>query len=351
MGDPHEKCDMIELDGSTGEGGGQILRSALSLSAITGRPFRIARIRAHRKKPGLMRQHLAAVRAAGAVSGAALEGAEAGSAELTFAPLGPSGPSAGEYHFAVGSAGSACLVMQTVVLPLLLADGPSRAVFEGGTHNPMAPTFNFIDQVWFPILRRMGAKVHGALERHGFYPAGGGRSAIAVAGGADHTPLDLVERATPVRRLASVLVSNLPGHVADRERRVLQEKLGWSEDEVQIRRVEADGPGNEVSIELIGDPVSEVITTHGAIGVRAEVVARRAIDAVRRFQANGAPVGVHLADQLLLPLALAGGGSFRTPGVDPHLTTNAEVIERFLPVKIAVEPQESGATVRVVPNS
>ena len=342
-----ERGDMIELDGSTGEGGGQILRSALSLSAITGTPFRITRIRANRKKPGLMRQHLAAVRAAGAVSGAALEGAEVGSAELTFAP---GGPSAGEHHFAVGSAGSACLVAQTVVPILLRADGPSRVVFEGGTHNPMAPTFDFLEQVWFPVLRRMGAAVHGALERHGFYPAGGGRFAVEVEGGRPLAPLDLLEADPPTRRLATVLTANLPDHVAERERRVLIEKLGWSEREVQVRSVPAHGPGNVISIDLIGESVAEVITAFGAVGVRAEVVARRAVDAVRRHLKNDAPVGVHLADQLLLPLALAGGGAFRAQGVDPHLTTNAAVIERFLPVRIDVEPEEGGpAAVRVVP--
>src|SRR4051812_32951839 len=159
------------IDGSQGEGGGQILRSSLALAAITGTPVRLEKIRAGRAKPGLQKQHLAAVRAAARICNGRLEGDELQSRELTFHPQEPC---AGEYHFAVGSAGSASLVLQTVLPPLLLAAGASKVVVEGGTHNPMAPPFEFLRDTFLPTLSRIGATVTLTLDRHGFYPAGGG---------------------------------------------------------------------------------------------------------------------------------------------------------------------------------
>lgn len=333
--------EVVKLDGARGEGGGQILRSALALSAVTGKPFRITRIRAGRKKPGLLRQHLAAARAAAAICGAEIEGAEAGSSELSFVP----GPVvAGDHCFRVGSAGSACLVFQTVLPLLLVAEGRSRVAFEGGTHNPSAPTFDFLARAFVPALLRMGAELRIELVRHGFYPAGGGRIEVTVEGGRPLRPLELVDPATPSGRLARVLSANLPDHVGQRELRELRRKLGWVDSEFLVQSVSSDGPGNLVSIELLGEEVSDVVTSFGAIGVKAEVVARRAVDMARRALTSAAPVGEHLADQLLLPLALAGGGRFRTVGVTPHCTTNAEVIERFLPVGIVFEGADDGTT-------
>src|SRR5262245_2007058 len=162
--------DWITIDGSAGEGGGQILRTALALSLVTARPFRIERIRAGRPKPGLLRQHLTAVQAAAKVGAARISGAEVGSLELTFEPTGLRG---GAYDFAVGTAGSATLVLQTLLPALLRAREPSQLTIEGGTHNPYAPPFDFLARTFLPVLRRMGAAIEARLEAPGFYPAGG----------------------------------------------------------------------------------------------------------------------------------------------------------------------------------
>ncbi len=340
-------ADPITIDGSRGEGGGQVLRSALALSAVTGRPFRITRIRAGRRKSGLLRQHLTAVRAAAVACGATVEGATPGSGELSFEP-GP--PVRVEDRFSVGTAGSACLVFQTVLPILLVAPGRSRVVFEGGTHNPAAPTFEFLARAFLPIVRRMGAKVDATLERPGFFPAGGGRFVVEVAGGEPLRPLELETRGKVVGRRACVRVANLPDHVGERELRVLRSKLGWRDEEIGIERCDALGPGNVVSIEVEAERVAEVVTSFGALGVKAEVVSRRAVDGVRRYLAADAPVGEHLADQLLLPLALSRGGRFRTVAVTPHCSTNAAVIERFLPVAISFGDGGDGAVaVEVAP--
>jgi RNA 3'-terminal phosphate cyclase (ATP) len=163
---------MIEIDGSEGEGGGQVVRNACALSLVTGEPVRITNVRAKRSKPGLMRQHVTAIEAACAIGSATCEGLEVGSSDLTFRP---GQVAAGDYRFSVGTAGSTGLVLQTVLMPLLLADGPSRLVLEGGTHNMLAPPFEFIQRSFLPIVRRMGGQVEARLVRHGFYPRGGGR--------------------------------------------------------------------------------------------------------------------------------------------------------------------------------
>jgi RNA 3'-terminal phosphate cyclase (ATP) len=168
---------VIEIDGSFGEGGGQILRSSLALAIVTGQPVRLSNIRAGRRKPGLMRQHLTAVNAAAAICGATVDGERIGATELTFTP---GAVRAGEYQFSIGTAGSTTLVLQTVLLPLLTAGGPSRIVLEGGTHNPFAPPFDFLERAYLPLINRMGPNVRATLERPGFYPAGGGRIAIEI---------------------------------------------------------------------------------------------------------------------------------------------------------------------------
>lgn len=337
---------MLRLDGAQGEGGGQVLRTALALSLVTGTPFRIERIRAGRQKPGLRRQHLTSVRAAAAVGHARVEGAELGSPELVFRP----GPvEGGDYSFAVGTAGSACLVVQTILPPLLTASGPSTVVIEGGTHNPFAPPFDFLARVFLPQLARMGARVQAQLDRPGFYPAGGGRIRIHVEPASALEPLTLLERAPIDRRRAVAMVSRLPRHIAQRELAVVQEKLGWSAHELEMVEVtDSVGPGNVLMLEVSDGAVTEIVTAFGKPGLRAEVVAERAVREMRQYLESGVPVGAHLADQLLLPLALAGGGTFRTAPLSAHSTTNIGVIREFLPVPIAVDEDANGrACVRV----
>jgi RNA 3'-terminal phosphate cyclase (ATP) len=321
---------LLTIDGSAGEGGGQILRTSLSLSAITGEPFRLVNVRARRRRPGLLRQHLTALEAAAAITGGAVEGAALGSSEVVFRP-GTVQP--GHHAFSVGTAGSATLVFQTVLPPLLLAGAPSTLVLEGGTHNPMAPSFDFLDRAFLPLLRRMGPRVDVVLDVAGFYPAGGGRFRATVAPASALAPLELLARGEVRGRRARALVSALPRHVAERELRVVGERLGWDASCLVAETVRSPGPGNAVSIEIESEHVTEVFTAFGERGVRAETVAGRAAAEALEYLASDAPVGRHLADQLLLPLALAGGGEFRALEPSLHARTQAEVIRRFLGVE------------------
>ena len=205
---------LVEIDGSFGEGGGQILRTSLALSLLTGRPFRIKNIRAGRQKPGLSRQHLVAVRAASEISQAKVDGASIGSVELSFAPVEilP-----GEYHFTVGTAGSATLVLQTVLPVLLLASGPSWLTLEGGTHNPYAPSFDFLQKVFLPIINLMGPTVEAWLLRHGFYPMGGGRFEVTIQPVKELSRINLLERGKIQGYRIHGVVSKIPLKVAERE--------------------------------------------------------------------------------------------------------------------------------------
>ena len=334
----------IQIDGSQGEGGGQILRSALALSLVTGRPFRITSIRASRQKPGLLRQHLTAVQAAVAIGGARVAGAELGSATLEFTPARIEG---GEYRLAVGTAGSATLVLQAVLPALLVAGASSRLTLEGGTHNPSAPPFDFLARTFVPLLRRMGAQIDVALDAHGFYPAGGGRFTVAIAPAGRLSPLVLLERGDVTIR-ARGLVASLPEKIAKREVQVVRRRLGLEHADCRVECVETSaGPGNVLMIEIASPAVTEVVTAFGMKGVTSERVAEQACDEAVAYLDAGVPVGSHLADQLLLPMALAGGGVFRTMKPTAHTITNAEVIQRFVDFPIAIE-QEQDAVYRVV---
>jgi RNA 3'-terminal phosphate cyclase (ATP) len=326
---------MLVIDGSEGEGGGQVLRTALALSLVTSTPFRIENIRAKRKKPGLLRQHLTAVQAAASVGRARVEGDSLGSASLVFTP-GSVQP--GDYSFAVGTAGSATLVLQTILPPLLRASSPSSVTVEGGTHNPAAPPFDFFDRVFLPVVERLGARVSALLERHGFYPAGGGRIAVRVEPVQKLDPLELGARGEIVDRRVRVLISNLAKHIADREIKVALRLLNWSESTARVETVDAAGPGNAVIIEIHSQHASEICTAFGEVGVVAEAVADRAGHAARRYLAAGVPVGCHLADQLLPLLAVGSGGSYRTLSLTQHSITNAAIVRLFTGAAIEVTP-------------
>jgi RNA 3'-terminal phosphate cyclase (ATP) len=327
---------MLTIDGAYGEGGGQILRSSLALSLVTGTPFRLERIRAGRAKPGLMRQHLTAVQAAAEIGRARVTGATIGSGSLEFRP-GSVAP--GRYGFSVGTAGSATLVLQTVLPPLLLASGRSELALEGGTHNVHAPPFDFLERVYLPLVRRMGPEVQARLDRPGFYPAGGGRFEVDIRPRPRLEPLELLERGPLRARHVRALVSRLPRSIAERELAAVAAELGWERREMRSEEVrEPRGPGNVLMIELESEHVTEIVTGFGERGVPAETVAARAAAEARRYLEAGVPVGEHLADQLLLPLALAGGGAFLTLEPTAHTRTNAEVIARFLPVRVRFAP-------------
>ena len=332
--------DWLTIDGSEGEGGGQILRTALALSLVTGRAFHIEGIRAGRRKPGLLRQHLTAVQAAAEVSGARVSGADLGSRTVSFEPSQVRG---GNYRLAVGTAGSATLVLQTILPALLFAREGSRLTLEGGTHNPYAPPFDFLAKTFLPLLRRMGAAVEVRLETYGFYPAGGGRFTVVIEPCARLARLSLLERGA-TRIHARAIVASLSESIARRELSIVRERLEIERAACRVESVDTSvGPGNVLMIVIESESVSEVVTGFGMKGVSAEKVASNACDEAQVHIAGGIPVGIHLADQLLIPMALAGGGTFRSLKPTAHTLTNADVIRRFLDVSIAVEHEGDGA--------
>jgi RNA 3'-terminal phosphate cyclase (ATP) len=333
---------MIVIDGSMGEGGGQVLRSSLALSLLGGVPLGITNIRAGRARPGLMRQHLMAVQAASAISDAEVSGAELGSTQLQFRPRALRG---GDYRFAIGGAGSTTLVFQTILLPLLLGTTTASTLsFEGGTHNPMAPPFDFLQSCFLPLLARMGAKVEVSLERHGFYPAGGGQWSAKVQPLARLAGLELLDRGEIRSQSAAALCASLPGSIGVRQVDALAAALGWERARCLPRMIQdTRGPGNALIATIESEHVTEQLTGFGERGVSAESVAARVSEEARRYLAAGVPVGEHLADQLLLPLALGGGGRFRTLRPSLHCTTQVELLKLFIGAQ--VRAIEEGADV------
>ncbi len=325
---------MITLDGSMGEGGGQILRSALALSMATSLPFRIENIRAGRPKPGLMRQHLTAVRAAIQICGAKASGVEMGAHCVEFRP-GNIQP--GPYHFAVGTAGSATLVLQTILPALLLANGRSTVELEGGTHNPYAPPFDFLEKCFLPVVNAMGPRVDAKLERTGFYPAGGGKFHVTIDPVKKLTPIHFTEFGQIVRRSGRVLIAGLPNTIAQRQLEVLGRRTGWDASCFTIENLpERTGPGNAVILEVQSDHITEIFTGFGQKGLSSEAVIEQVVSQMRSYIMAQVPVGHYLADQLLLPMALAGGGTILTLPLSRHSKTNIEVIQKFLAVPIQV---------------
>ncbi|UVL48018.1 RNA 3'-terminal phosphate cyclase [Pseudomonas moraviensis] len=328
--------DVIELDGAIG--GGQVLRSALSLSMVTGRAFRIGQIRARRSRPGLLRQHLTAVMAAAEVCSARICGAHLDSQALSFEP---GVIRAGDFKFAIGTAGSCTLVLQTLLPALMRAPQASRVTISGGTHNPLAPPTDFLSRSWLPLLRRMGGDVELDLLHHGFVPAGGGEIAVRVQP-SSLMRLDLCERGEAISRQALALTAGLAPTVAQRELSHVAKRLNWPSDALQHVTIDpARGPGNVLLLEYAFEHVTEVFSAFGRVSLRAEKVADAAINQAADWLRSDAAVAEHLADQLLLPMALAGGGSFTTPRMTDHLRSNIEVIQLFLPVRI--DCQEEGS--------
>lgn len=333
---------MLELDGSHGEGGGQILRTSLALSMVTGTPVRIRNIRARRSKPGLQRQHLVAVQAAARIGGARVTGADIGSQTLTFEP-GEVTP--GEHRLSIGSAGSTTLVLQTVLPALLCAPEPSLLILEGGTHNPLAPPFEFLQRTYLPLVNRMGPRVHAELELFGFYPAGGGRIVVSVEPSPKLSGFELLERGEIRGRQAVALVSRLPLHIAERELRVVGREPGWEPPDLQALEVRTPGPGNVLILMLESETLTEVFAGFGERGVSAEEVAGRAVKEMRSYLAADVPVWEHLADQLLLLFALAGSGAYATGPLSGHTATQIDLIPRFLDISIQVKESDSARQV------
>lgn len=331
---------MIIIDGAEGEGGGQVVRNACALSLVTGEPFRITNVRGGREKPGLMRQHVTAVEAACRVGGATCEGLTVGASEISFTP-GRVTP--GEYNFAVGTAGSTGLVLQIVLMPLILADAPSRLVLEGGTHNMLAPPFDFIARSFLAVVNRMGPRVEAKLVRHGFYPRGGGRIEIDITP-ARLAPIECVSRGALLERSAITLVAALPPGVAERIDATARKALAnWPDEAFAIRELPVDqGPGVILMLEAAFEGVTEVVSGFGKLGLSAERVATTATARMAGYLASDAFAGPYLADQLLLPFALAGAGAFTTVKPSGHSRTAADVIARFLGRRPTFSEQPNG---------
>jgi RNA 3'-terminal phosphate cyclase (ATP) len=334
----------VPIDGSQGEGGGQILRTSLSLSALTGRPLTIRNIRAGRSKPGLQPQHLSSVRAAAALCAASLQGADVGSTELTFTPMAP--PSPGQYHFEIGTAGAATLVLQTVLLPLALAGADSVVTVSGGTHVPHAPTFEYLAGVYGATLRQHGLADDFRMTTAGFYPRGGGVIHAQIPSIAELAPVDLRERGPLVSLMAYVVTARLPEDVAERGVSALQKHLPKVPAPLVIERHEvvSQGPGAAVILIAEHEQGRAGFSAVGARGKPMEVVMAEACAAYHSWYATGLACDEHLADQLALPMALVPGESrWMTCCVTEHLRTVLTVIAKFLPVQAEIKERSDGA--------
>lgn len=333
-----KSAPILQISGDSG--GGQLLRSSLSLSVVTGQAFRMTNIRGRRLKPGLMRQHLTCVKAAAEICDAAMDGAELGSTELVFRP---GKIMAGRYSFAIGTGGSTTLVLQTLLPALLHAEAGSTVRIEGGTHNPMAPPFDFIKDCYLRVLASMGVDATVNLERVGFMQAGGGVITAEIRPVKTWRKLVLTERGEAVETFGYALHAHLPGDIAQREIATATKLLAWPADRIAQRYApDSAGPGNALMLGAGFANVCEIVTGIAQMGKTAEAVATGAAKGLRAYLASSAPVGAHLADQLLLPMALAGGGVFHTMAITDHTRTNIALIEQFLPVRFTVEEVAPG---------
>jgi len=330
--------EIITIDGSSGEGGGQILRTSLALAALTGKQLEMYDIRARRSKPGLRAQHLQAVKAAAAVCGAVVSGAAIGSQSIRFVP---GRVRSGNYHFEIGTAGSTGLVLQTVYLPLALAgEGPSAVAITGGTHARWAPCFHYLELQWRRLLERIGVRVSVSLRAAGYYPQGGGEITAAIDPVKAVDALEIPERGELQRIVGVSSITGLPMSIAQRQKDQAMRRLAAIGCPVEIDTIDLAGVGQGTMLLLVAEFERSRACYYGlgARGKRAEAVADEAADPILRLIRGRGHVDEHLADQIILPLAAASGtSSFVTPEVTTHLLTNIEVIGRFLEAKIDVD--------------
>jgi RNA 3'-terminal phosphate cyclase (ATP) len=366
----------VEIDASYGEGGGQILRTALTLSVLTGTPVHLRNIRAGRRNPGLAPQHLTALRALAHISQAEVEKDHLRSTELRFRPR--SLPQSGGYSFDVGefaqggSAGSVTLIFQALFLPLCFAQGNSRLELTGGTHVAWSPPYDYLAEVYLPTLSKLGFQADCCLKRWGFYPVGGGRMLAEVRGARKNgeirelgemgdqpsrlpegkapalQPLTLKERGNLIRVHGRAVASNLPSHIpqrmANRARNLLAER--GLHAQIEPLRVRGAGPGAGIFLTAEYENSLAGFSSIGERGKPSEKVAEEAVDRFTAFDSRRGAVDRHLADQLLLPMALAGGRSEMTVSViSQHLITNAHIIRQFTDAQITIhgEKDESGS--------
>ncbi len=346
---------MINIDGSWGEGGGQILRTSLSLAAITGQPVRIDRLRANRPKPGLAAQHLTSVKATATLCQAQVRGDTLGSMTLEFMPTCPS--QAGQYTFDVtearegGSAGAATLILQTILIPLALANGNSKVILKGGTHVAWSPPVTYIEEVYLPTLRQLGVQAEAKLNAWGWYPRGGGEVELLVTGSSHPlSGLQLLERGV-IRQISGLaVVTELPSHIPQRMANRAENLLQQAHLPCQIEPVRSRGvaPGAGIFLTAEYEHSRAGFSALGRRGMPAERVAETVVRELLDFHAQAVPVDPFLGDQLLLPLALSSQTSqYRVANISQHLITNAWVIEQFELANIVIE--EDKQLVRVIP--
>ena len=336
---------LLVIDGSYGEGGGQVLRSSVTLASLCQQPIRVENIRWGRRKPGLRPQHLTAVRAAAAICGARLEGDRLGSEALTYVPTGPVRP--GTYVFDVaeaaegGSAGSVGLILQTVLLPLAMARGESRLVLRGGTHVPWAPSVSYLEHVFLPTLARMGAYARLELARWGFYPAGGGEISVHIPEQEGVlNPVSLMDRGELRRVWGMAVVTNLPAHIPQRMATRARNLLAAESIHVRVDPIRNRGAGPGAGLFVFAEYAHAVagFTAYGRPGLPSEQVAENACEELLAHHHSGASADPYLPDQIALPFALAVGHSRAgTSRVSQHLLTNVWIVRQFLPVEVYVE--------------
>lgn len=338
----------IHINGSHGEGGGQIIRTALSLAVISGRTVEMVNIRAGREKPGLMPQHLAAVRVAAALCDAEVSGATAHSSYLHFHPR--TAPRADSYAHDIGTAGAATLVLQTALLPLALAGGASQLHIIGGTHVPFAPTMEYMESVYLPLLRRVGVVACCGYTRAGFRQRGGGDVQAEIAPAGTMTPLTLGDRGKLLALKATILTAELPEHVSERGAAAVLHALRGTGQRVEIERRlrPSAGPGAAVIICANCEHGAGGFSALGERGKPMERVAEEACADFLRWWKSGAAVDAHLGDQLVLPLALAGGEScWSMPVCSEHLRSVIWVVQQFLPVSAEISEGAGMAVVKL----
>lgn len=332
------KNKTIQIDGSQGEGGGQILRTALSLSMLTGIPFELVNIRAGRKKPGLMRQHLVCVQASQRISNATVEGAELHSQRLYFKPQQVQ---AGKYDFHIGSAGSTILVLQTLLPALMMQSESSQISIHGGTHNPMAPTADFIEKCFLPAIQRLGIHIDFECKRAGFFPIGAGQINATIYPWTEQTKYIAQDRGKVLDTIAYASALNIPVSIADRELEVLNNKL----DLTERKRLNFQGisQGNTAFVVLNYEHHQQVFSALGEMKKSAEKVASDLAKEVKAYLNADAIADEYLTDQLLLPLALGQGGVFTAQVISEHSKTQAEIIQKFVDCEITFTPIKTDA--------
>lgn len=325
---------LIEIDGSFGEGGGQILRSSLSLSMYTQQPVVIKNIRARRKKPGLMRQHLTAVKAAAEICDAQVRGAEISSLKLYF---DPGKVKSGNYNFDIGTAGSTTLVLQTLLPVLMIAEGESNITLGGGTHNEFSPPVDFLMNSFFKQIKKMGPAVYIRIYKYGFYPIGGGKIDINIKPVKKLNQIEITQKGNQLSKKAIAYSSLIPESIGKSEMKIIQKKLGWNEVNCMAKMVDSPGPGNVVVLFDENENSTEVFTGFGRRNYKLKNVIEDTLREYAEYIDSDVPVYKHLADQLIIPMALAGGGKFVTTEPTMHTLTNIEVVKKFLGIEISIE--------------